>query len=585
MTINGVKFKEPRENFEDKILYDMNLSTKDLGLTADFYRKVITAKNPKTNKSPLEVWSNLAYYILSSNKDNYWDHDNKGWEKGYGKDGYYFDLVARLSDLNSKKSGNDVCYKSTGLQKADSLKDVEMYTGEILAEVIGKKTNGNDFVKASNLKSLHDRDQKQDVLYTVVANKNRYGKTFKYGYTACGIAFYNFKICPVSPDALECSLPAKVRENRSNEESDAQNFVYCSTNKTTKDASASNKLSLSSEVSATTSISNSKSVAFGQMIGVEIGIPKISKVFPDIKLSVELSYEQVLSTAYSEEKTITKSSLNEKDMGITVSPHTIVKVLQNPKTKDIVVNYDCPVVIQFDVAVFSKCGCLYSDNAAIKDFNYTHRSFTTLFSGEKDAISQSAADNLYIRYFNDKVWSDKNDEFYAITEGTTKSVEWNKTKELTKCVEDIVKYYPANTLGAVMSFHVNEIESTIDSIIPIYTLDHLCINKGKDIITLKKGEKIYLDDIQVEGFDKDDIPFYGFNRKNGMWSLENQAIVTIERDQVLNKSYLKAQEQGKTILKYDISDVYSYYDQGMGKCKSIKKPVNEASTKIYVEVI
>lgn len=608
--VQGKKIEKENASLNDKILHDISLGKEEIGLPLDFYKAILSHESKfsimddnsqkiEIEISAIKLWALMAFYILGGNKDNYWDAENKKWLEGYGPSGHYFDLVDCLSSLSPKyKKGT---FSSTGLNLTTSLAQVENKAGELIAKLIGRKVKGHNFVNACPVRPLHDMKEEQDVVYTIVANRDQYEHTPQFGYTVCGLAFYNFKARVISPELIEYDK----EETQTIQEADGSTYIYPTINKSKRPAVSTATLTTSNSVSASNSFTNTKSTKFGQMVGVDFNIG--SGNFAKVSIGLQLSFEETLSTAYTETETVENNEESTKSIEAEIPPHTVMRILQNKNEVNDVIRYGCPVLLEFDVAMFSMCGTFYDDNVAVQSFStagYSQRSFCTFFNNGKDKISNCANDNLYVRKGH-AIDSGDSDLNYAVTEAYTKrsnkspeckrdyinwkevkdnEQKWSKDLTLNNVVEILTTYYPASSIGAVMSIFSTRMTSEVENPMPIYPIKHLAALEHE--IRMKVGDRICMKDLSVSAYDEDETLFYGFSYENGKWQIseptQEESCVEFEEGSGTTESHLIAKCVGQCNLIYVIDDnVYSYYDPNAEIVRNIKA-IKENLIKVTV---
>ena len=307
--------------------------------------------------------------------------------------------------------------------------------------------------------------------------------------------------------------------------------------------------------------------------------------------------------AYEEAKSVTKSTSSESNITVTLPPHTALLVLQSGYNGNTELKYSCPVMVEFDVAVLSMCGTCYDDNAAVHTFStagYKQRSFCTLFDG---TCGSDASENLYVRFNEDGSVGN-----YDKTNGKTKvmqnnkvigeEIEWAKIKKQEAAtsaadlsgksyekdgkkavnlglmkpadlVDVLTEYRPASSMGAMMTETMNSISYQVKEPVPIYPLSRLKLKGVSDTIDLTPGDILYPESWEIEGYDTEGVPFYGFNAAKGVWKIfdesgnESSKIVCSEIRKLTHENIFKAIGEGEAYAVYKIDD--GAYDCKNGK--------------------
>ena len=68
------------------------------------------------------------------------------------------------------------------------------------------------------------------------------------------------------------------------------------------------------------------------------------------------------------------------------------------------------------------------------------------------------------------------------------------------------------------------ITATIQEFLALYPLDSVAIEKGNKTYDLVNGEKMYLDGIELQGYDEDNVDFFGFDQGWGQWELQGEEV-------------------------------------------------------------
>lgn len=219
-------------------------------------------------------------------------------------------------------------------------------------------------------------------------------------------------------------------------------------------------------------------------------------------------------------------------------PQTAVALSQENGNCITSLDYACPVMVQFDVAVFSICGTCYDDNAAVHTFKtagYEQRSFITQFqqSTAGDA-GEDAAENLYFRSVNSAEISgyEESRETTQIKnhKGTDlgNSINWEVIKSHKKAdsivtttqlpqnlINDLVRKRPMSPTGGSLTESGVSISTSVPNPIALYPLRSIEPAGNKHTYNIGVGDKIYPSNWEIMGYNANNIEFYGFDSKNG----------------------------------------------------------------------
>lgn len=556
----------------------------------------------------LGLWAEVAYHIFQSEPDSYWDHSGKGWSGNFGENGNYMDLIDHLQKKYGRTSGDDVC-ESTGLVRTTCLNAVEEAAGELAESLINRKLKGPDFIKQCNLEPFHDKKDKQTVFYTIAGHRDRYGKTCQFGYNVFGLAFYNFRLKVVSDGTpFATAIGDRTMEEAIQEVIDKKiipGFTYKNTgsgetvlypveNRSSGEASHSVELVREASESESNTITNSEEYNFSEMIGASV---EVESLIPSSKLTVEMQFTagQVISTAYGKETSVSSSTSQKAGETVIVPPHTAVAVRQAQSDTVTTLEYDCPIMLQFDVAVFSICGTCYDDDALVHKFNtagYDQRSFITLFQASTNGkAGEDGSENLYIRCKNYSEVSGF-DETYGITQvksrcdGTTgRTLKWDTilSQPATNIhhvdmdthspadpwapetlIRQICIHRPAALTGGCLTETAKSLTTVVEEFIPLYPLTKLQQTEGMAHYDVGVGDVLYPNTWTVGGYDADNVPFYRFDSSVGKWILVDEKGNVLKDDSVAGlyyepltkEPYIEGKKEGVVYAKYMIPDNY-----------------------------
>lgn len=580
--------------------YDFYKDSKERG---DTDQKDIFLQDALINCDQLFSWAQLAYQIFKSNSDSYWDHAGNGWDKDYG-DGHYIDMIECLCNKHGITGGDDK-YGSTGLVLTSSLNEVEQAAGKLAEDLIGRKLKAQSFINQATLEPFHDKTDQQTVFYTIAGIRDRYGKTYQFGYTVLGLAFYNFRLKVVSDgtpyntaignmtieEAIKRGgIPGFTYTN--NGSGEARYYDACNAGREASSETVTLTMSLV-ETEANT-ITNSKEYSFSEMIGASYKFGDVLKG-GETALQLQFTAGQVIGTAYSKEKSVSKEISDSSSVTTVMPPHTKLAIRQQKTNTVTTLNYDCPVMIQFDVAVFSMCGTCYDDNAAVHTFStagYDQRSFITLFapSAAGDA-GEDASENLYMRNKNYSKVSGY-EKTYGFTKvksknkgvlstelnwetilkqgaaksnyGKTETIPAKPKMEPEKLIENLTTKRPMSPAGAKLTETGIGVSSKIERAIPLYTLDKLRLLNGSPEYNIGIDDRIYHENWEIEGYNLLNVPFYGFDSSFGEWILVDEngeklldkSVASIEYEPLTNVPFIQGNGEGTVYAKYLIRDNY-----------------------------
>ncbi len=577
------------------------------------------------NKDQLFRWAQIASQIFKSESDSCWNHSGKSWDKNFGKDANYMDLIECLCHKHDRTGGSDV-YKSTGLMLASSLSEVEKATGQLAQDLLNRKLKADDFIKRCNLSPFHDNTDSQTVFYTLAGHLDRYGGTFQFGYTVFGLAFYNYRLKVISDgtpyntaignrtveEAIsEGGIPGFTYKNTGSGET----ILYPAENRNNEEASQTVTTSVELSKTESNSIANAKEFSFTEMVGVTLELEDILKI-SKIAMEMQFTAGQVLSTAYTKEQSATKTKSTSSSVTVTLPPHTAIMVKQKEDNTTTTLKYDCPVMVQFDVAVFSICGTCYDDKAAVHTFStagYDQRSFITMFQPSKSGnAGDDGSENLYLRTKNYNIVSGY-EKMHGVTQLKShnkgmlrEELNWDtilkqekastnykrnsekqaaETKKPQELVNLICQNRPMAPTGGILTESGKSIVSIIEKAIPLYALHTLRLQTGSVSYDVGIGDALYPNNWIVEGYDAKNVPFYGFDSKKGTWilvdehgtELRDDSIACISHEALTNEPFIEGKQSGTIYAKYLIPD--NYYT-----CQTGTPITNESIQTVFVKI-
>lgn len=393
-----------------------------------FLKAVLQNGTDKTGgtDSVINQWSTLAEQIFGTHSSFSAEvNAGGGFSENFinrNGDGGYADISDALSKADSGswgKKGKDYTYW-TGLAYAKNLSSIRTESADRIAKAINRKVKADDILgsledkdKDKVLGALND-DAQQDVLYSLVTCVDRSGSTAKFTYNTFGIAFYDFQLTALAGDGLEYITGAQAYD--SIEEAafkNPQQVSYTSTgrdnpvisyykNDSKEEADVGMEFTQSHSVTTSNTLETGSSYSFSEMVGSEtkLGAGFFGLADVEQSLTLEVTCEQAMSTAWSETKEYSTSTENTVSSSMTLPAQTAVGMESSNATTNIDMTYNCPVAITYKTAIFSLSGDVYDDNAATKSFHtagYTQKDFCTVFGAESPKGGVTATDNLCYR--------------------------------------------------------------------------------------------------------------------------------------------------------------------------------------------
>lgn len=556
----------------------------DLSDADAFYRDALL------NEDNLNHWAQLAYQTFKSNKNTYWDWAGGGFDKDFGS-GVYTDLINDLTNRTGKRENSNVIMESTGLTAASSFDNAIDLILDNQASLRNRNAGGDDFRARHSTVSLGSDaldSKQQPVFFTAVNVSDAYGGTYKYGYNSMGIIFYDFKVTPLIDDA-----PFNTLTTSSNEPLDqVSTSDLRNDNLTESDFSQTIGTTLSTDTSNT--ITNSSATTRTRGFGVEIGFEEKFGVKDNDEATIrygfgyDFSASEMFETSESDTVSYQESYSDTTATSITVPAHTLANIRTTTETAQLGLAYDCPVAINYKVAIVSMCGSYYDDNAAILDMtsaDYNHKSFITVFGSETDGTDahQNLGDRVDNRDINGYENSHGYTSLHTMDGGTLATELWLNTilgqgAPTTSASAPVYTGLqlaqmmgttkPMSVSGARMNTTSNVTQVQLAEFTPTKALKNVWVTNIKvqlrpNAIQVPVGGEYYLIDITCGGFDEDNVPYYGFQSSWGSWELLDDrtgqplapSIAEITRSATTGKDKLHVyQPYDGIVLKYSIPE-------------------------------
>ncbi len=568
----------------------------------------------------LKNWAKVADNIFSSQgeRSNYiTDAEyNKQYQK-HGSSGTDLpvraDLRALFSSGNADKSskwGDDAGWKITGLTSTTSMNAIRKAMAQEICNGMNRgvalDSGGPDRIldksPLGERLSLLKRDEKTDstrAFYNIYTYVDRSSGTTGMTYHSYGIAFYDFDLTIIADEKLSYITSAEKYLDKDDPlEAASHDETTKVKYKKTKGAAASNyiennsmeetensvSLTNSDSYSITTGTETSETYSYSQMIGSDFGIGPGATPFPRWTLKVEFTAEQIFSNVRKTEKTATSTTEQTINTSITIPPQAAVEILQDQGTTDIDFNFDCPVAISFKVAVFSMGGHVSLTAGSGSTMTqgtagYTQSDYCTIFGGDSQDAGYSANENLYNRGVKN-IGINGFDAAYGKTSGRfnnvggryseTNEINWadsNMTAAKKKEVEEVAKDVPLAASGSSITLKAKEMSSSVNHIEPLYLLKTVSLNKNlEDEYDMTVGDDFQLSGLTLEGYNKNNAPYYGFEQEDGHWVLcasdgtiqQTSDYVDLKTStsgrQVVNAKAVNAKADGVQYLKWVLND-------------------------------
>lgn len=481
----------------------------------------------------------------------------------------------------------------TGITQIGNLDDARTLMGQELRncsddnDVSKDDFLGNNHQKSEDTRRLPDLedDKTSDGFANIVTCVNRAGASADYDYVTFGIAVYDFDITPVAAENLkyieaadedftddEGSVRGKdilmglagdnVSKNgvsfRNDTEEGTTTYIR---NNTTQEITQSS--GLENSVTEESTISTDETFEWGmeQEIGVELnfgGHGDGNCMFPRATAHFNNTWHELWSTTKSKSETHSATKTKTTNTEVTLPGHTIATVQQSLNNKKTSEKYQQPVILNYKVAIFAMSGDYFNGAAGgIENSRYDKQWMSVLFDGSDDSTTSgcNAMGSLYNRGVVNKdtqgydgakgkykVWCDKS------AWSKSNKINWNNisstlsgdsrsshriqlgTGRKASTVQDLATELPLLEKAQLLNSKREAITSEVSQIIPLYSLDSVEMKSGSEEYDLEPLDTLYLDSIDLEGYDKDGAEFYEFSKGWGEWVLLNEGGDIIEDD-------------------------------------------------------
>ncbi len=584
-------------------------TTLDEMSVGDFYKSVLTqdfesatSQEDDGKKNLLDRWALVADNIFRyggkeygynwefGNYDKWYANDEKNVQGNNKANG---DIVLRkqLASTEPYASGGfeQHCVRATGLQYYSSLNNVQEAMLEQIVDVCGERSVATNFKEVvlefctgdkKGLELFQNTDE-QPVLAHIVTNQYDAFVTERY-FSSFGIVFYDFELTPIVKNNLEYISAAddyeSVEEAFKNnapgvsyvQSSDSMDTIVYIQNPTASSSSVNASTSKSVSYSVSNSFSESESYSFTESVGMEFEGNIATAV--KMKVGIDFSTSQALSTAYSESTSLSDTVSTSSSVSVNLPPYTEIGIKQSVNKVEQSVEYDCPVYITYKVAVFGMNAQYYQDTGtgSWSTANYDQGSICVSFGDDSTEGGINASQNLYNRLkestvgfelSHGNVWGFYEDQFDGHAPVNLTYIDWNACKnktELLQYAQEMVNWVPMSSIGGKMVAKTDSISTEITSVYPMYDLKRIRFeNDGK--YTLGIGGKLDLNTVNTIGLNQFDREYYGYLPRMGTWYVCDKEgnNVTYEEGKGI---YLEPTPSTQTIIAHEVGEYYVRFD-------------------------
>lgn len=476
---------------------------------------------------------------------------------------------AEFSILKGETNWDEVVY--SGVYGINNLSDARTLMGKSLRacadddDLTVDDFLGNSKDKSDNKYRLPDisDDKTKSGYASIVTCVNRAGSSGDYDYVCFGLAAYDFDVTPLAASDMSyihaaqeysrtedpIQAAAEADTTGATYSSNSQTVHYYLQNKSSQESSTG--VSMTTEESEELSSTTEESFEWGmeQEIGMDwnIGGNGSSEwMFPAVTLHFQQNFHELWNTMKGNTETKAKQQSRSVSQEVVLPGHTAAQINQTSETSQATENYQQPFVLNYKIAVFAMSGDYYNGwGGLISDSRYDKEWMSVIFDGS-DAFELNGCNALSSLYNRavvnrdtdgyDKTkgryrsWCDKSSFSYnskinwssiaqALAEDNRASHNIPNHNNRKSTLDDISNELLFAESARILNRDRKSMSSTVENLVPYYNLDSVDVVKGSKNYEMRKGEKLYLDSVELEGYDSDNVVFYGFDSKWGEWAL------------------------------------------------------------------
>lgn len=512
-----------------------------------FIQDMLSAKSDELGgKSTAALWQYLSFALQK--------HKGRGTNTGKFR-GQFNDVIGRSLAYTTGSTGtysanlgsgdNNYNTKSSGLVYANSMaaaaEKMEQQVYEWYRGAGGgrddKYGDSDDAAVAKNSTLWNDTDS-DDVFWMANGAFKTSGTNKKGHYQALGVLFSNFKITTILPEDDGDFYKSSTSEPATGSKTYASHVK----NMTAETVGAQQEITNTTSATVASEINGSKEYGFEET--VTIGA---EKEFPLFKGSLEFSFtaSQAISNGWSESKETSDEQSTSYNVAVELPPYTNVMMKQNSSETTETTTYNCPVALNFTVTVVE-----YTLDPTYNDADCRTQVLA--------AFGGNARKDLYQRGVIEQTLTDPN------------GIVWNNLYAANGGLETMVDTMltataPMASAGAKFEATLNTVTSEVSGLAPIYALSTIRAADNIMEYNLTPGEYLYVDNIELEGLNNQNAPYYGFSEEKGHWILvdkdgkpvDNSDVAVLETNATTGFTKLKAkpvEDEGVVYLKYLIDE-------------------------------
>lgn len=501
--------------------------------------------------------SSLWQYVAQELQDEY----GRGTKDGKFKT-QFDDVMSRPLASSTGSSGTyeqsirngDNTYKvySTGLTE-------KTYAGSVSAAAADMETQIFNWFRASgggrNDKYANDpsdgavrqnttlsSDTDPDNVYYMLTGAFKTSGTNKKGhYQALGVIFSDPTITAILPADDESASTTTESEPTMGTQVEASHVK----NETNTTISAQQELTTTTSYEATSEINGSKQYGFEE--SVTAGYERDGILSGKISVEVSFTASQVIENGWSQSQSTAEEKSVAYSAGVELPPYTNVMIRQYGSKTTETTNYTCPVALNFTVTVVE-----YTLDPSDNNATCETRILGTFGANARVDLNKRAVVESALKDSDGITWNDL----------------YEDNDSLESVVQLLSKNVPMATTGAKFVVVTNTTSSEITGLSPTLPLNRVKTIDDVQDYDLSTGDFLYVDNIQLEGLNAQNAPYYGFNQYLGHWTLvdedgqnlpKDSAVAQLVTDPIAKTTRLVAGTQTGTVyLKYLIGNDSKY---------------------------
>ena len=468
------------------------------------------------------------------------------------------------SDRYEFSSGNVYNAARHDVSSHDSMKDAENW---VFKQAFGGEKSFGIF--------KNDTAQ-QPVIAAAVSNSLNSGSQ----KVAVAAYFTNFRVFALMPADEGTNYVTELISDSVNSKSTVASTVK---NLTASTVTGSQSISNSTTATVSSSVNGSSSYSFTE--GLKVGAEyKFTDAF---KMSGELSFSatQAFASGWGSGDSLSTSKSASYTVSIPMSPYTQAMLTQTDTTSVYLTSYNCPIALKYDVKIVMYASSNSGYNGVLK-VNYSYPAVN------RDAVYTfadpvgGARGDLDKRIKNCSEWSDMDADFLRWRYILENGPENYSLHAAAQAMETVRSHVPMAPTGASYTQTLNVIANEVSGLMPTHPLYRVKIGAPSvdihsdevsyqlfDYFTanMEVGDYSYANYMNIVGFNKYDVPFYGFSKDNGYWIITDKdgneldsasAPVLLEKDPVSTNWRYTAVRPGTCYMVYRIDeDAYFIADK------------------------